>query len=90
MKGALEAKLDAHAQELVLANASVDKDAYETAIQTAKIFVRDSSYLILASQSVRAGVSKTTAIVPTESIDPEEQSQPLTSEVENHNLHTGD
>ncbi len=81
LKGTLKAKLDAHAQELVLADASVANGAYQTAIQAAKNFLRDSSYLIIASQSIRAGVCKTTAIVPTESIDPE-HSKPATLEAE--------
>jgi len=35
------------------------------------MFVRDSSYLIMASQSIRAGLSKTTSVVQPESIDPD-------------------
>lgn len=36
----------------------------------------------MASQSIRAGLSKTTSIAPTESIDPEELSKPATLDAE--------
>ena len=70
--GALHARIDAQAHQLLLKSSSVRNEAFQTAIQTAQTFIRDSVYALIGSQMVRGGLTKQS------SMDPEEHSRPAT------------
>lgn len=68
--GTLHARIDAQAQQLLLHRSSARNEAFQTAIQAAQTFIRDSSYALIGSQMVRAGLTRQS------SMDPEELSRP--------------